>query len=114
MDNQDVIILFEAPKIIPPEFRLYYDDQGKVLFYTCEKPEGNYITIDRQTYAEMRLDLRVINGVISRAMPNAVVSKLMPGDDEDSTICHSSDISIIVDSDYTGDTTKWKLKTYEL
>jgi len=112
-DNQDVIILFEAPKIIPPEFRLYYDDQGKVLFYTCEKVEGNYITIDRQTYAEMRMDLRVINGQISRAMPNAVVNKLMPHDSEGTT-CHISDISLIVDDSYDGDTQKWKLNTYEL
>jgi hypothetical protein len=113
-NNQDVVILFEAPKIIPPEFRLYYDDQGKVLFYTCEKLEGNYITIDRQTFAEMRMDLRVIDGQISRAMPNAVVNKLMPADDEDATVCHQSDISIIVDTDYNGDIQKWKLNTYEL
>ena len=113
-NNEDVIILFEAPKIIPPEFRLYYDDQGKVLFYTCEKLEGKYITIDRQTFAEMRMDLRVIDGKVSRAMPNAVVNKLMPNDSIDSTTCHISDVSIIVDDDYIGDTQKWKLKTYEL
>ena len=31
MENPDIIVLFEAPKIIPPEFRLYYDERGDVL-----------------------------------------------------------------------------------
>jgi hypothetical protein len=113
-NNEDVVIIFEAPKIIPPEFRLYYDDQGNVLFYTCEKLEGKYITVDRQTFAEGRHDLKVIDGRAMRAMPNSTVSKLMPTNDDDGTICHLSDISIIVDVEYQGDIQKWKLNTYEL
>lgn len=113
-NNEDVIILFEAPKIIPPEYRLYYDDQGKVLFYTCEKLEGKYITVDRQTFAEMRMDVRVIDGQLSRALPNAVVNKLMPTLDDDAVNCHIDDVSIIVDESFSGQIQKWKLNTYEL
>jgi hypothetical protein len=28
---EEVVILWEAPKIEKPEFRLYYDDTGKVI-----------------------------------------------------------------------------------
>jgi hypothetical protein len=44
--SDDVVIVWEAPKIIAPEFRLYYDDKGNVICYSCEKLEGNYIVID--------------------------------------------------------------------
>ena len=112
-NNEEHIIIWEAPKIVPPEFRLYYDDKGKVITYTCEKIPGNYIVIDALTYAEARSDLRIIDGKISTAQPNAVVYKLMPSKD-DGIACASEDISILVDKDYDGKTTKWKLNVYEL
>ena len=48
-ENQEYIIIWEAPKIEPPEFRLYYDDKGSVITYTCDKIPGNYIVIDAKT-----------------------------------------------------------------
>lgn len=111
MNDEDRIIIWEAPKIVPPEFRLYYDDSGKVLFYTCEKPAGNYIVIDAITYASARYDLRVVDGKISVANPNAIVYKLMPS--ESGTKCSAEDISIIAD-DQTREVTFWDLKIYEL
>jgi hypothetical protein len=115
MKDEDVIVLFEAPKIVQPEFRLYYGEQGEVLYYTCDKPEGNFIVIDRMAFAEMRFDIRVIDGKISRVAPNAVVHKLMPTDDETEIAkCHPYDMSIIVDTDYSGDVQNWKLTSYEL
>jgi hypothetical protein len=110
--EQELIIVWEAPKITPPEFRLYYDEQGKVVCYTCEKLEGNYIVIDARTFAEGRPDVRVINGKISTVNVNAIVSKLMP--DTDGQLTSVEDISIIVDSNYKGKTTTWKIHTYEL
>ena len=92
--------------------KLYYDDKGKVLFYSCEKPEGNYIVIDATTYAVGRHDLRIIDGKISTAVPSLVVSKLMP--DEKGITCTEEDISIVVDKNYKGKTINWKLNTYEL
>lgn len=103
-------IIFEAPKIEPPEFRLYYDDKGKVITYSGDKSiEGNYIVIDALTFAEARYDIRVVEGKITR--PNIKqVYKLMPSDTGIS--CHPYDISIIVDEDV--DNIKWKLVNYEL
>lgn len=110
--EEEYVIIWEAPKIEPPEFRLYYDDKGKIITYTCDKIQGNYIVIDAQTYAEARHDLQIIDGKISRAQPNAVVYKLMP--DTEGVACAIEDISIIVDSKYSGKTINWKLNIYEL
>ena len=104
-------VIWEAPPIIKPEFRLYYDERGNVLFYTCEKPAGNYVIIDADTYAQGRPDLKVIDGKIAGAISGSVVSKLVPN--IEGTCCSSEDLSIIVDSSHTN-ITKWKLKTYEL
>jgi len=106
------VVIWEQAPLVKPEFRLYYDDKGKVLFYSCEKPEGNYIVIDATTYAIGRPDLRVIDGKVSVAAPSLVVSKLMPN--EEGITCAEEDISIVVDSNYKGKTVNWKLNTYEL
>jgi hypothetical protein len=104
-------IIWEAPPIIKPEFRLYYDERGNVLFYTCEKPEGKYVVIDASTFAQGRPDIKVVDGKVSMSISGSVVSKLIH--DDNGTSCASEDLSIIVDSSYTN-ITKWKLKTYEL
>lgn len=111
--QEEYILVWEAPKIVKPEFRLYYDDKGQVITYTCEKIEGNYIVIDAQTYAESRPDLRVVNGKIVRISNSAVVSKLVP-DDTEGKVCANEDISIVVNKDDNVKTQKWKLVTYEL
>lgn len=106
--------LLEGMQVVPakPEYRLYYDDNGKVLFYTCnDKPEGHYLVIDRETYAESRHDIRVIDRVILRASEFAVVSKLERSDV--GTTCAIEDISIIVSPDYQGKTQTWKSVTNE-
>jgi hypothetical protein len=105
-------IIWETPVIIKPEFRLYYDDKGKVLFYTCEKPAGNYVVIDATTYAQGRPDLIVIDGKLSIVNTGSIVSKLVL--DETGLACAAEDVSIIVDDNYIEKTNKWKLKTYEL
>ena len=111
-DKQDYVILWEQPKLEPPEFRLYYDDKGNVICYTGDKSiTGNYIVIDALTFAAARPDVRVIDGNISTVAPNAVVHKLMPNENE-GVDCHVEDISIIIDT--AGKKQKWKLTTYEL
>ena len=104
-------VIWEAPPIIKPEFRLYYDERGNVLFYTCEKPAGNYVVIDANTYAQGRPDVKVIDGKVAGAIAGSIVSKLIQADD--GTLCASEDLSIVVDSSYSN-ITKWKLTTYEL
>jgi len=111
-DEDGFIILFETPKIEPPQFRLYYDNNGNLICYTCEKLEGNYIVIDSLTYAAARPDVKVVDGKIVNLTSSFVVAKLKPSQAE-GTACLSEDISIIANKKSV-DITKWKLDIYEL
>ena len=111
-NEEGYIVLFEAPEIKTPEFRLYYDTQGHVVCYTCGKCEGDYIVIDALTFAQARYDVRVVDGRITTVTSNAVVSKLMPCDAGKE--CTKHDISIVVNKGFKGETTFWKMITYEL
>ena len=105
-------IIWEAEAVVKAEFRLYYDEAGRVLFYTCDKPDGNYIVIDAATFAQGRPDIRVIDGKISTVSRGSIVSRLAPG--SDGLACAFDDISVIVDDTYPDMIIHWKLKTYEL
>lgn len=113
MEINDHIIIWEAPKIEKPEFRVYYDDNGKLLCYSCEKLEGKYIVVDAQTFAESRPDIRVIDGKLVRNSNIQVISKLIPSDNNQDIYCHTDDVCVVVD---VGCKEKkgWKLHTYEL
>jgi hypothetical protein len=112
-EKDDYVMIFEAPKIEPPEFRLYYEEEtGKVLFYTCEKPEGKFIIIDSVTFACARQDVRVVDGKLSTVNPALVISKLIPNDQQ-GIKCLKEDISIIAE-DTINEVQLWKLETYEL
>ena len=108
MSDEEYVIVWEAPKIVKPEFRLYYDKSGNVLFYTCEKPEGEYIVVDTQTYAEARPDIRVVDGRIVRNSTSTLYSRLHKS--TDGTRCEVEDISIITNTEGQ----YWKLKTVSL
>lgn len=106
MDNteDEYVITWEAPVIEKPEFRLYYDDKGNVLTYTCEKLEGNYVVIDALTFAEARPDIKVVAGKLIRNSAGAVVSRLYK--DTEGVLCEIEDVSII--TEISGQ--RWKLK----
>lgn len=107
-NSEDYVITWEAPIIEKPEFRLYYDERGNVITYTCEKLEGNYIVIDAMTFAEARPDVKVADGKVVRVGTGAVISRLYP--DTEGVMCEKEDISIVTNKDGQ----YWKLKTYEL
>jgi len=88
------------------ELRLYYDDNGNYICYTCEHLEGNYIVIDSQTFAEGRTDVRVIDGKVVR--PSSIIIKLDTGNT--GIKCAIEDVCIIVDEDYNGQTLMWEEK----
>lgn len=107
-NEEDYVIVWEAPVIEKPEFRLYYDDKGNVLTYTCEKLEGNYVVVDPITFAEARPDVKVIDGKLIKASQGGVASRLFLSDE--GQLCEIEDVSIIT----TTNGRYWKLKTYEL
>ena len=88
------------------EFRLYYDDNGKCLCYTCENLEGNYIVIDGDTYHQCRPDVYVIDGKIVKRSEMTVIHKLKPS--TKGVTCSSDDILMIATEG-----TAWELTTNE-
>jgi len=110
--NGEEVLIEEEFELEKVEFRVYYDDNGNVLFYSCEKPAGNYLVIDKQTYAEMRFDFKVIDGKLVKYIPGVIISKLKPHKTE-GVFCAKEDISVLVNKSFS-DKQKWKLNTYEL
>lgn len=104
----EVIVIWETRKVEKPEFRLYYDDKGSVIAYTCDKVEGNYIVIDATTFAEARPDVKVVDGKLIKNHAGSVVSRLHKSNE--GVLCEAEDVSIIADTDGI----YWKLKTHEL
>ena len=103
-NNEEYTLIWDAPVIEAPEFRLYYKKDGTVDFYTCDKPKGDYIVVDALAFAESRPDVKVVNGRITRVRPHAIVQKLKPSDTGQLTSIE--DISIITDP------TKIKVKDF--
>lgn len=112
-DELGYIIGFEEVIDNPIEYRLYYDENGRVLYYTMDKPEGNYVVIDKQTYQEARPDARVVDGKVAIVSSHLTVCKLMPNDNE-GTLCAADDISIVLSGNEKVKSQKWKLVMYEL
>lgn len=104
----EVVVIWESHKVAKPEFRLYYDDKGCVVGYTCDETEGNYIVVDALTFAEARPDVRVIDGKIIKNNTGSVVSKLCK--DAEGVLCEIEDVSIITETNGQ----YWKLKTSHL
>lgn len=98
--------MLEPQPVQQMEYRLYHDDQGQPLFYSMQDLPGRYITVDANTYAQGRYDIRVINGQIklpTRSRPG----KIKPADS--GVACHPTN-AMIIKSDST---CYWKLQNYE-
>jgi hypothetical protein len=108
-ENKELFWEYVPPQ--PVEFRLYYDEKGSIITYTCEKLPGNYLVIDAQVFAECRPDLTVVNGKLVKLVPEVFLSLLTKSDN--GTKCASEDVTILVSDDYIGDTTHWELTRHE-
>lgn len=95
----------------PVEYRLYYDDRGKVVCYTTGEHQGSYLVIDSGVYAEMRYDVTVVDGKIVKDKTGYIAGKLVPADSGQS--CAAIDISVIA-TDNTIPTKKWNMKYYDI
>jgi hypothetical protein len=92
----------------PISYRLYYDEQGRPLFYSMEKVPGNYVEIDRETYHNPPTHVRVVDGKL-KISSAYVAEKLVPGNT--GTPCAVTDVCVVVDPDSPH--TKWALEKYE-
>ena len=110
VDGQEVIIM-EQMVTAPVEFRVYYDDTGKVLYYTCDNLEGNYLVVDKDTFSECRMDMKVVDGKLIRVTPGIIIQKYKQK--EDGILTASEDISILVNKDFKNKQS-WSMTYYEL
>jgi len=100
--------------VTPPQavqFRLYYDENGKVITYTCEHLEGNFVLVDAQTFAEARQDVTVVDGKVVPRSNTISVPKLKLSTTGTATLLE--DVSIVV-KEQSKDTQLWELTYYEI
>jgi len=112
--NEEFIELDEELVIPVPkqvEFRLYYNDDGSIMYYTTEELPGKYIVVTKEIYAEGRHDVKVENESVVRLANKIVISKLEKS--INGVKCASEDINILVSNDYSGETTHWELIRHE-
>ena len=98
--------LEHMPKPQPVFYRLYYDKQGRPLFYSMEDQPGTYIEITQQQYTEAKSNIRVRNGSIVE-LTWQTAEKITPGNS--GTLCHTRDVAVVVNKNGT----YWSKKTYE-
>ncbi len=112
MTEQDIEDLFNSIENTTPiqiEYRAYYDKDGKIITYTTEKIDGDYIIITSGQYAESRHDARVIDGNLTYTHRRSHVLKLVKSNSGVGT--NKYDISVIQDD---GDSTYYTTRAYEI
>lgn len=91
------------------EFRLYYDDEGKVLCYTSENLPGKYLVITPEQFAEARPDVYIMDGQIIKTHKPSHHFKLSKNDSE-GTATSKYDINILTSENCNF----WKLEPYAI
>lgn len=102
------LAMLDLKPSLPIEYRVYYDlDSGDVIEYTNDIRPGDYIIVDRETWAANRFDRKVKDGRL--ISPLLLQAKLVPA--TDGRPCDPFDITVIVDEQRPN--IKWKMRTYE-
>ena len=81
--------------ILPPRYRVYYDEFGTPTHLTNEDLPGNYIDIDRETFIDFPRYVRIVDGKLE-ILKMSTVHRLVPN--ETGTACDPRDISVVVDA----------------
>lgn len=90
------------------EYRLYYDSAGKLITYSTEILNHEYIVITKEQYAEARSDVIVKNKKIIRTDRLTLVYVLEKS--TDGVSCSKYDINIIDNNN----SQYWKLTSHDL
>lgn len=96
MNQQEFFDIWNnIPDPQPVQYRLYHDEQGRLLFYSMEDVPGTWIEIDQALYTRSPHRVRVINGQVHELEWRKSI-KLTPS--QIGTPCHPKDVTIIYDS----------------
>ena len=98
-----------VPKLPEPrqEYRVYFDDQGDLLFYSMEDLPGNYVVVDREFYAGSPTNVRLRDGKLVVITPTSS-SKLVPSDVGIS--CHAQDVTVVTQQEPCQ---RWMKRNYD-
>ena len=108
MTEQEFIdILRHMPEPDSVSYRLYHDDQGRLLFYSMEDVPGVWVEIDQALYARSPHRVRVIAGQVHELEWRQSV-KLRPS--QSGTPCYPEDVTIVHDSPQVQ---HWAVTAYE-
>jgi len=99
---------FQWPEPAEITYRLYYNDDGKPLFYSMEDMPGKYIEITAEQYQKSNSHVVVRNNRLIE-LSFSVTQKLAPADT--GVPCSPNNVAVVVDQ--TEPNKKWKLTTYE-
>jgi hypothetical protein len=113
--EQELLEILQGLTVLPLPplvYKLYYDDNGKVITYSTEDLPGQYIEITKEQYAEARHDVIVKAGKIIFTHMRSHVFKLEKS--SSGIKCSKYDISIISDTDDNRDSQHWKQVAYEI
>ena len=84
------------------EYRVYYDSLGKIITFTNEKLEGDYLIITPEQYQECRHDAIVIDNQLIYTHTKRHVTKLAKNI-IDGTKCSKYDVSVIINDEDDSD-----------
>ena len=101
--------LRDMPEPKPVDYRIYYNEQGELLFYSMEDRPGTYISIDAETFARSATNVVVQDGKLFEIVSTTTV-KLKPGNT--GTPCHPDDVTIVVPD--THEHQRWSKQTHGL
>jgi hypothetical protein len=85
---------YEWIDVEPVHYRLYHDDAGLPLFYSHEDQPGKYIEVTPEQFALQDRSIKIVDGKMV-SQRTAMMTKIVPS--ESGTLCHTNDVTIIVD-----------------
>lgn len=92
--EQEFLDIWRNPPAPAPIFyRLYYNNDGSLAFYSMEDLPGNYVEIDHELYQRAPSRIKVVDGKIIEQLWKKSV-KLIPS--QNGTPCHPEDVTIVV------------------